>query len=232
MQTLSPKKIGRFSASPCWKLFAGGVTRQKYIFEKAEELATGRMKEFSNKHTDHGHMYEHEAITNFGDVTGLIVENLLQEFFQINENCGATPDAKVVDFNGNILATVDVKCPTTTFFEQKMIFIEQSKPQFQNVPKDMFYQGQMQMLAVSEHNKKLGLPPVNEHYLVRYLTACDTDKYGNSVEYDLPLDVRLFYQKIVADFRVQTQIIGLVEAAAKERDVLLQIMKKPIKYDF
>jgi hypothetical protein len=232
MQTLSKSRLGKFTASEIHKLFTGGTTRQTYIFEKAQELATGRMKEFSNKHTDHGHMHEHEAITNFGEVTGLLVENLMQEFFAINENCGATPDAKITDFNGKFLATVDVKCPTTTFFEQKMVFVNESKPQFQNVPKQMFYQGQMQMLAVSEYNKSIGLPPINEHYLVRYLTACDTDYYGNSIEYDLPLDVRLFYQKIVADYRVQAQIVGLVETAAKERDVLLQIMKKPIKYDF
>ena len=232
MQTLSKSRLGKFTASEIHKLFTGGTTRQTYIFEKAEELATGRMKEFSNKHTDHGHMYEHEAIMSFNEVTGLNAENLLQEFFPINENCGATPDAKIVGFNDDLLASMDVKCPTTTFFKQKMLFINESKPQFQNVPKEMFYQGQMQMLALSEHNKKLGLPPVTEHYLVRYLTACDTDGYGNSVEYDLPLDVRLFYQKVNADFRVQAQIIGLVEIAAKERDVLLQIMKKPIKYDF
>jgi hypothetical protein len=231
MQTLSKNRLGRFTASEIHKLFTGGTTRQTYIFEKAEELATGRMKEFSNKHTDHGHMYEHEAITTFNEVTGLNAENLLQEFFPINNDCGATPDAKVVDFSGNILASMDVKCPTTTFFKQKMIFVNESKPQYQNVPKEFFYQGQMQMLAMSERNKSLGLPPVTEHYLVRYLTACDTDNYGNSVEYDLPLDVRLFYQKIEADFRVQAQIVGLVDLASKERDVLLQIMRKPINHE-
>ncbi len=218
MSTLSKERAGKFTASEIHKLFTGGSTRSSYIFEKAKELTTGHIKEFSNKPTDHGHMHEHEAITMFGEVTGLNAENLMQELFIINENCGATPDAKVVDFSGNVLASCDVKCPTESFFEQKMLFIKESKPEFQNVPKAMYYQGQMQMLSMN----------VEEHYLVRYLTAMDTDYYGNTIEYDLPLEIRLFYQKITADKRVQTQILGLVEAAAKERDILVKLFKTPV----
>ncbi len=215
---LSSERLGKFTASEIHKLFTGGATRSTYIFEKATEIVTGHKKSFSNKHTDHGHMHEHEAITSFGEVAGLITENLLQEFFIINENAGATPDAKVSDFTGTALASVDVKCPTTSFFEQKMLFIKESKPEYQNVPKAMFYQGQMQMLAMN----------VEEHYLVRYLTAMDIDYEGNKIEYDLPLNVRLFYQKINADKRVQAQILGLVEAAVKERDLLVEIFRKPL----
>lgn len=228
MQTLSPKRNGNFTASPFHKLFTGGTTRSKYIFEKAEEKVKGHPKLFSNKHTGHGLMFEHEAITSFSEVSGLLVENLLQEYFPINDYCGATPDAKVVDFNGVILASCDVKCPTESFFEQKMIFINESKPQFQNVPKEYFYQGQVQMMALSEHNKKLGHPPVTEHYLVRYLTKADIDGDGNQIEYDYPLNVRLFYQKIKADERIQKQILYLAEEAAKERDILVKIMTTPL----
>lgn len=215
---LSPKRIGNFTASEIFKLFTGGKTRDSYIFEKAQEKATGHQKQFSDKNTEHGHLHEHEALCNFSEISGLLSENLLQQYFEINENCGATPDGKVCDFYGNALATIDCKCPTTTFFEQKMLFIKESKPEFQNVPKQMFYQGQMQMLAMG----------VEEHYLVRYLTAMDTDYYGNTIEYDLPLNVRLFYQKIKSDKRVQAQIIGLVEQASKERDLLVEIFKKPV----
>ncbi len=218
MSTLSKERLGKFTASEIHKLFTGGTTRSTYIFEKAEEIVKGHSKEFSNKHTDHGHMHEHEAIENFSEVSGLNAENLMQEFFKINDDCGATPDAKVIDFSETVLASCDVKCPTTTFFQQKMLFIKESKPEFQNVPKAMFYQGQMQMLAMN----------VSEHYLVRYLTAMDVDYYGNVVEYDLPLNVRLFYQKIVANDRVQKQIIGLVDEAAKERDLLVKMFKTPV----
>lgn len=228
MQTLSPERNGKFTASPCWKLFAGAATRDSYINEKAEEIVTGRMKEFSTKKTDHGHMHEPEALRNFGDVTGLIIKPLDQEFFKINDNSGATPDAVVINFSDVILATVDAKCPTDTFFKQKMIFIKESKLQYQNVPKEMFYQGQMQMLAATIRNQSLGHPPVKEHYVVRYLTAMDVDYYGETIEYNLPLDVRLFYQKIDVDYRVQEQILGLVKEAAAERDLLVKIMQKPI----
>src|ERR1017187_5995914 len=106
MQTLNKEKLGKFSASEIYKLFTGGATRQSYIFSKAEEIVKGHFKIFNNKHTEHGNMHEHEAIESFSEVTGLVAENLMQEYFPINENCGATPDAKVVDFSGNVLASI------------------------------------------------------------------------------------------------------------------------------
>lgn len=218
---LSNDRLGKFTASEIHKLFTGGETRKKYIFEKAEEIVKGHAKQFSNKHTEHGHMNEYEAITSFAEVSGLNVKYLEQKYFPINENCGSTPDADVTDFLDNTLATCDVKCPTESFFEQKMIFINQSKPIYQNVPKEMFYQGQMQMMSLD----------VSEHYLVRYLTKMDIDYDGNKVEYDLPLNVRLYYQKITADKRVQEQIIYLVSEAAKERDLLVKILKHPIVHE-
>lgn len=220
MQTLSKERLGKFTASSISKLFVGGkgATRDSYIFEKAEELVRGHAKMFSNKHTEHGHLNEYEAIESFGEASGLIVEYLDQQFFKINDNCGATPDAKVIDFTGKTIASVDVKCPTETFFKQKYLQIKESKPEFQNVPKDYFYQAQMQMMALG----------VKEHYLVRYLTAMDIDFDGNKIEYDLPLEVRLFYKKIVAVEMVQNEILAKVEEAAKERDALIEIFKKPI----
>ncbi len=218
MQTLSSERLGKFTASCIYKLFVGGATRSTYIFEKAEEIVKGHGKQFSSKHTEHGHMHEYEAIQSLSEVTGLNVEYLEQQYFPINDDCGSTPDAKIVDFGGKSLASCDVKCPTEKFFEQKMLFIKQSKPEYQNVPKEMFYQGQMQMMSLN----------VGEHYLARYLTKMDIDYDGNKVEYDLPLEVRLFYQKIKADKRVQEQILYLVKEATKERDLLVKIFKTPI----
>ena len=121
MQTLSKERIGNFTAYDVFKLFVGGsgVTRDNYIFEKAEERIKGHQKQFRNKYTEHGHLNEYEAISEFSRVSGLIVENLNQQYFPINENCGSTPDAKVSDFAGNTIASVDVKCATETFFKQK-----------------------------------------------------------------------------------------------------------------
>ncbi len=220
MQTLSKERLGKFTASEIHKLFTGGKTRDTYIFEKAEEIVKGHAKAFSNKHTDHGHMNEFEAIQNFASVTDLMVDFLDQVYFPINANCGATPDAKVSNFSDETIASVDVKCPTATFFVQKMLQINESKPRYQNVPKEYFYQAQMQMLALN----------VNEHYLVRYLTGTDIDFDGNKIEYDLPLEVRMFYKKVIADKDVQDQIIQLVDEAAKERDLLVTIFKTPLDF--
>lgn len=219
---LSKERLGRFTASRISELFVGpkggSSTRDKYIFEKAEESVKGHAKQFQNKYTQHGHLNEFEAIQSFAEVTGFNVEHLNQEYFPINNNCGATPDAKVVDFSGKVLATCDVKCPTETFFTQKMMMLNESKPEFQNVPKQYYYQAQMQMLSME----------VNEHYLVRYLTKMDVDFDGNKIEYNLPLDIRLYYKIIKADRKVQEEIIRLVETAVVERDMLIKIFTTPI----
>lgn len=224
MQTLSKERLGRFTASSGWKLYTGGKTGDSYIFEKAEEIVKGHQKSFSNKDTEHGLENEYEGMQSFGEITGLLVEHGDSKFYKINEDSGATPDGRVVNFSGTVLATVDMKCPTKTFFEQKMMMIESKNPDFQNVPKEMFFQGQIQMLAASIN---LGYE-VNEHYVVRYLTSMDVDYDGNVVEYDLPLETRIFFKKIYKSDFVQHQWLQKVEWAAKQRDQLVEIFKKPI----
>lgn len=220
--TLSDKRIGRFTASSIHRLMPGpkGGTKERdtYIFEKAEEIVRGHAKEFSNKYTEHGHLNEFEAIQTFAQVSGLEVRYLNQEFFLVNDDLGATPDADVIDFSEKRLASLDVKCPPEKFFKQKMMLINGAKPEYQNVIKDYFYQGQVQMMALG----------VEEHILVWYLTSMDVDMDGNKIEYDLPIESRLFYKKIIADKNVQKMILDEVERAAKERDLLVEILKKPI----
>ena len=218
--TLSKERLGNFTASSIHKLYVGGKgkTRDTYIFEKAEERIRGHAKGFGSKDMDHGTMNEFEAIESFKEVSGLIVEYLEQEYFAINDNCGATPDAKVVDFSGKTIASVDVKCPTETFFKQKILMIESGKPEYQNVPKEYYYQAQVQMLSLD----------VQEHYLVRYMTSTDIDYDGNKIEYDLPLNVRLYYKIIKADKDVQADMLEKVQQAATERDILIKILTTPI----
>jgi hypothetical protein len=230
MQKVAKEKLGMFTGSEAWKLFVGGkgATRDGYIFQKAEEIVTGVRPSFSSKHTEHGLNNEFEALKKFEELTGKNVELLNQKFFVINKNCGATPDGAEVDFNGVILASIDAKCPTGTFFKQKMMLINESLPEYQNSPKSMFFQGQMQMMALTLHNKILGHPPVNKHILVRYLTAMDLDDLGNTIEYDLPLESRMFCKEIVADEEIQNQILTLIEQASNERDLLVEIFRKPI----
>ena len=54
-----------------------------------------------------------------------------------------------------ITASIDLKCPTEKFFEQKMMMINNAKPEFQNVPKEYFYQAQMQMMSLSKYNESV-----------------------------------------------------------------------------
>lgn len=229
---LSNARNGKFTASQMWKLFVGGkgVTRENYIFEKAEEIVKGHAKpEFKSKYTEHGHINEWEAADEFQRLTGFIVKSFNNEFFAINENCGSTPDGGIENMKVIITASVDYKCPVNSFFEQKMLHIKEGKPEYQNVPKESFYQAQTQMMSLTEHNKKLGHPPVTEHYLVRYLTNCYyNEDTGEKIEYDLPIETRMFWKVIKADPKVQEQILKEVEQASKERDLLVEIFKKPI----
>lgn len=228
---LSAERLGKFTASSAYKLFVGGkgVTRDKYVFEKADEMFRGHPKRtYTTKSQEHGLMNEYEAIQSFNEVTGLTSVYLDQAYFPINENCGSTPDAAVKDFNDVIVASLDAKCPTEKFSEQKYMIIKEAKPEFQNSPKEMFYQAQMQMMSLTAYNLKLGHPPVKEHYLARYLTKMDFDDLGNKYEYDIPLNVRMFYKIIKADEKVQKEIIELVNQASKERDLIVEILRKPI----
>jgi hypothetical protein len=227
---LSSDRLGKFTASTVSNLFVGGkgATRDSYIMEKAVEKIRGYAKSFSNKHTDHGNINELEALESFNKVTWLDAKYLDSVYFSINENCGSTPDAALYDINDRMIASIDLKCPTEKFFEQKMMMINDSKPEFQNVPKAYFYQAQMQMMSLTKHNETLGHPPVTNHYLVRYLTSTNYDFDGNKIEIDLPLNVRIFYKIIKADLEVQAKILHEVAQASEQRDALIQILKQPI----
>ena len=207
---------------------ATNATRDKYIFEKAKEAVQGYAKSFTSKHTQHGNFNEFEAIQEFNKISGIELEYLEQQYFPINENGGATPDAAEKNFDGSFLASADVKCPTDTFFEQKMMIINDSKPEYQNSPKVYFYQGQWQMLALSKWNAERGYPPVLNHYLVRYLTNWEIDDDGNKTEIDLPIESRIFYKKITFDKAFADMLLKSVDIAAKERDLLIKIFKQPI----
>jgi hypothetical protein len=227
---LSSERLGKFTASTIHNLFVGGkgATKDSYIMDKAIEAVKGYAKSFSSKHTEHGNINELEALESFIEVTGLNAIYLDSVYFSINENCGSTPDAALVDFEGAMTASIDLKCPTEKFFEQKMMMINDSKPEFQNVPKAYFYQAQMQMMSLTKHNESLGHPPVINHYLVRYLTSTNYDFDGNKIEIDLPLNVRIFYKIIKADLEVQAKILKEVAQASEQRDALINILKQPI----
>jgi hypothetical protein len=227
---LSNERLGKFTASTVSNLFVGGkgATRDSYIMDKAIESVKGYAKSFSSKHTEHGNINELEALESFIEVTGMNVVYTDSQYYPINENCGSTPDAVILDFDNIVSASVDLKCPTEKFFEQKMMMINDSKPEFQNVPKAYFFQAQMQMMSLTKHNESLGHPAVTNHYLVRYLTSTNYDFDGNKIEIDLPLNVRIFYKIVHADLEVQAKILHEVAQASEQRDALINILKQPI----
>ena len=227
---LSSDRLAKFTASTIHNLFVGGkgATKDSYIMDKAIEAVKGYAKSFSSKHTEHGNINELEALESFIEVTGMNAVYTDSQYYPINDNCGSTPDAVILDFDNVISATVDLKCPTEKFFEQKMMMINDSKPEFQNVPKAYFYQAQMQMMSLTKHNESIGYPAVTNHYLVRYLTSTNYDFDGNKIEIDLPLNVRIFYKIVKADLEVQAKILQEVAQASEQRDALIQILKQPI----
>lgn len=224
MQQLSNKRIGCFTASRISELVigvrGGSATRDKYIKQKAAERHTGIINRGVKTYaTEHGQFNEYEALEAFKTLTGLNIEYGNQEFFNINEDSGATPDGFEVDFDNNKLATIDAKCPQPdAFFEQKLMIINEGKPEYQNVPKSYFYQAQMQMMSVG----------VDKHYLVRYLAEYFESENGDLVQCELPLEQRIYYSEIKADKAVQEEILELIKSAVEERELLIEIYKKPI----
>jgi len=231
---LSRERIGCFTASRISELVigvrGGTATRDKYIRQKAVEKATGIANRGVKTYAmEHGSFNEYEALEAFQNVSGLNVLIGKQEYFKIDENSGATPDGFVVDFNDVITATIDAKSPQPDgFYEQKMLLIDEGKPEYQNVPKSYFYQAQVQMMAATVHNATLGLSPVNEHYLVRYLAEYFEDENGDLIQVELPVEERIFWSHIKADKKYQDEISEMIRTASAERDLLIQIFKQPI----
>lgn len=221
---LSNERIGSFTASRISELTigvrGGSATRDKYVYQKAVEKLTGiTNRSIKTYAIEHGQFNEYEALEAFKTVTGLNIVYGTQQYFKVCENSGATPDGFEQDFDNNNIATIDAKCPQPDgFYEQKMLMVNEGKPQYQNVPKSYFYQAQMQMMAVG----------VDKHYLVRYLAQYFENESGDLIEVDLPLEQRIFYSEITKDEAVQEEIRSMIKSAVEERDLLIKIFKQPI----
>jgi hypothetical protein len=221
---LSNKRVGRFTASRISELIigvrGGTATRDKYIAQKAVEKHTGIVNRGVKTYAiEHGQFNEYEAIEAFKTVTGLNVVPSMQVFYEYDADSGATPDATIQNFDDVNVATVDAKCPQPdSFFEQKMMLINEGKPEYQNVPKSYYYQAQMQMMSVG----------VAEHYLVRYLAEYFEDEMGELIKCELPLEQRIYIAVIKRDEAVCKELDSLIKSAANERDMLIEIYKKSI----
>lgn len=216
-------RAGKFTASSIHKLFVGGkgVTRDNYILETAILKLTGYKKDFTSRHTEHGNVYEYEAIDHSKSVLGLNLVWRGDEFTPMGEDAGCTLDCWELELMGDkVIATVDMKCPSAKFFDQKLEFAQAKKPEFQFVPKEYFYQGQMQMLVASRH---LGYE-VNTHRVVRYLPDGYWDELDEYHSFNLTPRQRIFAATITADKAVQEEIDDKIEIAVPERDAMVEIL--------
>jgi len=221
---LSKTRTGKFTASEIWKLFVepktkadkeAGVwseTSLTYIMEKAVEEVTGWRKEFSSKATDHGLYNEQEAFDAFKTLTGLNFVMNSSTFLEYGQYAGASPDGILYD-GLDIIAVMDVKCPYSpvSFFNQKIDHLEGD-----NVPREYFYQLQMQMMVTG----------CDTSYLCRYLTSSVTDDFGNKFEFDLTINSRLFYTTVKKDQSVWDAMEEKIMKAQKTKErIISQILK-------
>lgn len=111
-------RLGRFTASVLSKLVTktgkgkeglseGAMT---YIYEKAAEIMTGRVKEISTWATEWGNEHEPEAMKRYIDDTGHMVAYGSQTFVEYGDNAGGSPDFE----DETIGAVGDIKCPANT----------------------------------------------------------------------------------------------------------------------
>lgn len=227
-QAWRTQRKARFTASQIYKLFSeprskadkdAGLlseTAKGYIVEVALEQLTGYRKVVKAEAMDHGIEHEDEAFEAFNHLSGLGFEFTGKTFYSLGDNSGASPDG--VKYDGiDVEAVADVKCPfgPIGFYNQKMMMLEDKG--LQGVPAEYFYQMQLQMLATG----------ASRGYLVRYLADRQADKYGNSYEYGLPLEHRIFWKELQADAGVHDQILAKIAMAeAYKNKVIEQFLKK------
>lgn len=223
-------RAGKFSASQIHKLFVGGngKTRESYILETAILKLTGYKKDFTSRHTDHGNFYEMEAIEHAKKYFGLNLVWMGDRFIPYGTDAGCTMDCWELELMGDkVVATVDMKCPSTKYFDEKLEFARCLDPEhkskyaaYQFIPKAYFYQGQMQMMVAS---RELGYD-VTTHKVVRYLPDGWHDELDEYHSFGLNPKQRMFVATIKADKAVQDSIDEAIALAIPERDAIMNIL--------
>lgn len=111
-------RLGRFTSSVMSKIItktgkgAEGLSdgAMTYVYEKAAEILTGRVKEISTWATEWGNDHEPEAMKRYIDETGHMVAYGSQNFVEFGDNAGGSPD-----FEDETLDAVgDIKCPANS----------------------------------------------------------------------------------------------------------------------
>lgn len=145
------KRRGRFTASEFHRLMGyednpkydteltkGGTS---YAYEKYLETITEAGERYRNESMDRGNELEGEAAIRFMEETGLEVANTgdEQEFIELGEHVGCTPDGLVGDDAG-----LETKCPDSKTHDNYLTNIVDQES-FKKVCKDYYYQIQGSM---------------------------------------------------------------------------------------
>ncbi len=192
MEVTNIDKLGGIGASDVGKLFTRdglkAKTAQTLAFEKAEELITREKKFFTTVATQHGIFNEEEAFYS------VVKPNFPNAIYQssdsipIKDGVWVTPD--VVDDSMGI--TMDIKCPYTIFTYYKNI---------NKLPDTYIAQNQMQMIGTGHDNG----------FVVVYLTSNAIDKWGNKIEYNIPIEERHLFIPISKDEVFQEEIMTRID---------------------
>lgn len=173
--------MATISASGIGELLTGGRTAESYILRKAIEGA-GFKRELQTKEMRHGLINQYEAYEIFLSDLG----KWHDIYTPIDERCGASADVLSDDM------VYDIKCPyyIDTFLEQK-----------NKLPKKYYLQVQMQMIA----EKKI------KGAVLLYLTSNEVDIYGNTIEYNIPIEFRHHIHKFEKDEKAHYEIMVAVD---------------------
>ena len=107
-------KVGKFSASDASKIGNNGKGLETLVWEKAEELVTGKIKEiYQNDRMKWGIKYEPKARIAYEFETGNVVKEV--GFIERDKYSGCSPDGLVGDDGG-----VEFKCPSLKVFYEFM----------------------------------------------------------------------------------------------------------------
>lgn len=109
---------------------------QQYVQRKFANRKNGTFNSFSTKATEHGNKFEHKAIEEFERVTGFVVQHTgeNQICLTYGENCVAHPDGIIFNELGQIIATVEAKCPYNRDIHESYLQIKDAQSLKQIAP--------------------------------------------------------------------------------------------------
>jgi len=123
------KRLGKITASCFSELMTNPTGEDKkiglssgaqsYVLKRVWEKLTEKRhdEQFSTNATDHGNLYEKQAIEEYMSRMKIEVHHYGsdQKFFEYGDNCGGTPDGVTFDIFNSVEGGQEVKCPFTGY---------------------------------------------------------------------------------------------------------------------